>query len=220
VPGIGSEASGITYRADTRTYFAVSDLGALSEFNDKGRVLRQVKLSGFADVEGIAYVEDDTFAVVEEGNGRIVIFELKPKARAVLRSDAWAMEVDDTSGNRGLEGLAYDAKGKAFYTVKERGPRRIYKVTRAGKVTRLWDIEKHNLRLNDLSGIYFHAGTGHLLLVSDESRGVVECTTDGKYVSSIGIGLGKAEGVTMDDKGRLIVCGEDSQLQVYAKPKK
>ena len=89
-----------------------------------------------------------------------------------------------------------------------------------------WDVEKSSLNLSDLAGIYYHAGTGNLLILSHESMRLVECTTAGIKVGSFSLKAGSAgllrsipqpEGVAMDNKGNLYICSEPNLMYVFAK---
>ena len=81
--------------------------------------------------------------------------------------------------------------------------------------------------MSDLAGIYYDTKTGHLLILSDESKCVVECTVDGKkMVSRMFLKEGSAgltrtlkqpEGITMDDSGNLYICSEPNVLSVFSK---
>ena len=117
-----------------------------------------------------------------------------------------------------------------LYGVKEKHPRKVYAfAVRAGaeeKVRAPWDAERKSLGMKDLSGIHFHAPTRHLLILSDESRCLVECTTSGVEVSRMSLARGSAglkssvpqpEGVTMDGEGRLYIVSEPNMLYIFEK---
>jgi uncharacterized protein YjiK len=99
--------------------------------------------------------------------------------------------------------------------VKERGPKKIYKVSLSGGVSNPWDAQKDLLRLRDLSAVYFDRLTGHLILLSHESSAAVECSTEGKEISRLRLRMGKAEGITMDAERTLCICGEPNALQFF-----
>ncbi len=83
------------------------------------------------------------------------------------------------------------------------------------------------LFVRDLSSLQFDPGTGHLLALSDQSRLVLELDDDGKPISSLSLlrgqhGLSRsvpqAEGVAMDDQGRLYVVSEPNLFYRFEKP--
>ena len=218
VPGVADNASGLAWSPKTKTLFAVINAPeSIIEFTRAGEKKREIVLRGFADTEGITHVEGDTFAVVEEGRGMLSLITIVETTTVVEYNPKKAIRVDEEGGNEGLEGVAYDPKSRCFYAVKEKDPRKVYKVTRDGRVSNPWDAEKNSLGLSDLSDIHFDAKTGHLILLSHESRVAVECTVDGKELSRLRVPLGKPEGIALDDAGNLHVCGEPDDFLTFSR---
>ncbi len=219
IQGVSNDASGLAYSPKTKTLFLViNGTSEIFELTLDGKAKRRIRTRGFSDLEGIAYVSGDTFAVVEEGRGTLSRITIDEKTTTINYGMAKGVSIDGSRlGNSGIEGLAYDAKGKRFFAVKEKNPRRIYQIA-GSKVTNPWDIQKESLEMSDLSGVYYHQESGHLLILSHESRCLVEATVDGKEVSRLSIrGMSQPEGVTMDDEGTIYVCGEPDSFQVYKK---
>jgi uncharacterized protein YjiK len=237
VKGITDNASGMTYNWDTKTLFIVIDSPRkIVEVDKNGEMQRVITLNGFADPEGIAYLGDDTFAVVEEGRCNICVFKIAAgvetiDAEAVSRTKIETARV----GNKGLEGITYDAKNGRIYVVKEKRPRKIYAIDRkdlakgAEAVTHPWDAEKNSLDCVDHSDIFYHPGTGHFVVLSHESFCAVECDSRGAKLSRMSFradatglekDIPKAEGVTMDEDDVLYVCSESNFFYVFARGKK
>ena len=105
---------------------------------------------GFADTEGITHLGENRFAIVEEGQGTICLLAIDATTTRVTRDQADITEIEDIGGNQGLEGVAYDPKTGSFYVVKEKRPRKVYRVTRAGVVSHPWDAEKMGLRFEGM----------------------------------------------------------------------
>jgi len=225
-------ASGVTYSPKTKTLFVVCNgPTVIAELTTDGATKRLIDLEGFADTEGIAHVDGDTFAVAEEGRRRICLVTIGPQTKSVDYAGARKIQVDRaTGGNKGLEGVAYDPAGKQFFGVKEKGPLRVYRVVMATderkkpKVGLAWN--QWRFRLGDLAGIHFHAPTGTLLIVSDESKCVVECTVKGKPLGKLKLSRRSAgltrdvpqpEGVTADPAGTLYVVSEPNLLYIFTK---
>jgi uncharacterized protein YjiK len=221
IKGVTNDASGLTYSPKTKTLFLViNGTSEIFELTLEGKVKRRIRTRGFIDLEGIAHVAGDSFAVVEEGRGRLHRIRIDEKTTTIRGGGKGVMIDSSHLGNKGIEGLAYDAKNGRFFAVKEKTPRRIYEISGAD-VTKPWDIQKTSLAMSDLSGIYYHQKTGHLLILSHESRCLVEATLDGKEVSRLPLrGMSQPEGVTMDDEGTIYVCSEPSIFAVYKKKAK
>lgn len=225
IPGIRSNASGLTYRPDTESLFVIVDYPeSILELDLRAKLKRKIVLDGFHDVEGIAWLREDRFAIVEEGRCVLSLLQLTPETTVIRPADVKQKVIQRRGGgNKGLEGLCYDAGNMQFFVVKEKRPRKIYRWAYPTEgpvpVEHPWDIEKNSLGLSDLSGIAFDRGTGHLLILSHESQQVVECTVDGRKVGTV-LDLKKvpkAEGIALDRKGTLYICSEPDLLYIYTR---
>jgi uncharacterized protein YjiK len=92
-----------------------------------------------------------------------------------------------------------------------------------------WDAERIPTGCNDLSSITFHAPSGRLLLLSDESACVVECATNGQEVARMALRAGTAgltqdvqrpEGICFDSTGTMYICCEPNLLYIFDPPAK
>lgn len=230
IEGLTEDASGVTVCEETGTLFVVVN-GATSilELTLSGAVKRTIELRGFEDTEDLLWLRGTTFAVIEERRRNLCFFEVTPETTAVPYEKAIRHLIDDVpAGNKGIEGIAYDPKADRYLIVKEKMPRRIYGVQVSAAalptMTTPWDIEEQPLGMRDLSSIYFDPSSGHLLILSDESKCVVECTVEGEEVSRMSLAAGRAgldqeipqpEGVALDAKGRLYVCSEPNLLYIF-----
>ena len=232
---VADNASGLAFDPRSGTLFLVLNKPTqLVQLDPEGKTLRTIPLQGFDDTEDVVYVGGNTFAVVEERRRNVCFFPVDAGTTAVSYSSALRFLVDPVdAGNSGLEGIAYDSARRQCFVVKEKTPRRIYKFarpTRSGErlaISRPWDIEKEGHGCRDLSAVYFHAASGHLLLLSDESRCVVECTPDGHEIARLPLRAGSAglpadlvqpEGITLDAKGAMYICCEPNLLYIFEHP--
>ena len=148
VPPAGSllaqEASGVTYNWDTDTLFIVSD-GSTSivQVTKTGELIDSMTLppggspqgTEFYDPEGIAYIGDGQFVVVEERDRQAVLFTYAP-GTTLTRAATLTVKLGTTIGNEGLEGITYDPSTngnprptpntKGFIAVKEINPQGIF----------------------------------------------------------------------------------------------
>jgi uncharacterized protein YjiK len=227
IKGVRDDASGLTYNPKTKSLFLViNGRCEIVELSLEGRVKRVISTVGFSDIEGITHVKDDVFYVAEEGRGTICRITIQEKTEVIRYDSASVIRVAAGHlGNKGLEGLTYDPDGKRFFAVKESSPRRIYEIAEpeegkkgSPKVKNPWNIQSRRLGMRDLSGIYYHRKSGHLLILSDESSCLVEATLQGQELSRLSLkSAPQAEGVTMDDKGNLYICSEPNLFFVYKK---
>lgn len=230
--------SGLTYNLLTDSLFLVSNRPTtIIEIDQHGGEKRTIDLQGFQDTEGITHIRENLFAVLEEKRRSICIFEIDQQTTTINRAQTEIILIDPRpAGNKGPEGISYDPDGGRFYVTKEKNPRMLYRFPwptssqNSAEVSHPWDIQKNALSLTDLSGIFYHQGTGNLLMLSDESASVVETTITGKEISRLSLkkdgksGLQKdvpqAEGITMDNKGRLYICSEPDLFYVFSRTKK
>lgn len=92
-------------------------------------MLRRIPLLGFGDPEAIEYISPGVYVITDERRQRLISVQLDDSSTPVRADDAQQLSLGlGPSGNKGFEGLAYDAKGKRLFVAKERDPVRIYEV--------------------------------------------------------------------------------------------
>lgn len=221
-----AETSGLTWHAPSNTLFTITGkLPKLAQLSLTGDVLRTIELVGVADPEGIEALSDGRFALVDERRGRLMIFSLPAENRLDLST---AVQVDlgmlDDAflypKNKGLEGIAWDAAHSRFILAKERDPHALYSLEfdlLHNRVGDLQELPSDALFMRDISGLELDEHTGHLLVLSDESRMLLELDSRGEPVSFMSFMAGfnglqrsidQAEGVAMDGAGTIYVVGE------------
>lgn len=226
--------SGITYAAATHTLLGIQNKPTrIVELDLAGKQLRAINLTGFDDTEDLVSLGNSRLAVIEERRRTLTVVTVDPAANTIARPKQWLLIEPKQYENVGLEGIAYDPAGDRFTIVKEKTPRAIYSVSRTAKpgddasVTHPWDLEAGGFGLSDISGITFDPTSGHLLVLSDDSRTVVEATTNGVEVARLPLTAGSAgltadlvqpEGIALDDAGRLYIVCEPNVFCVFAKP--
>lgn len=235
VAGVEINLSGLAYDPQLELLWAVTngpnELLALSRDGD---LLRRYNLDGFHDVEAVSYVGDGRLVLAEERRRSLVVVDVPMDENGQLSPDG-ALERESypaltlalgKGDNKGFEGLAYDLAGDRLFVAKERDPRQLLEVGGLSKslqgdfslhVTDLYEKVEDKLFATDLSSVVFDQRSGHLVLLSDESKLLIEMTDSGKVVSfrSLAGGFGglregipQAEGVTIDDQGDLFVVSE------------
>jgi uncharacterized protein YjiK len=237
IAGVVSDLSGLTYDPDRRSLFAITNKQTeIIELSLQGEVLRRLPVSGLEDPEAIEYVAPGRYVVADERSQTLVELSIDDAATTVDATSARRLSIGiERNGNKGFEGLAYDRAGDRLFVAKEKRPLRIYEVkgfvSADGGSTRTLHIGTHaerdaGLPVRDLSSLHFHSPSGHLLLLSDESRVIVELDKQGKPREKLSLGKGKhglqkrvpqAEGLTMDDDGRLYVVSEPNLFYRFAR---
>jgi len=235
INGIDKDLSGITFNWDTDSLFAVIDESpVIFELSRQGVLLRKIKLKGFEDLEGICYLGKGKIAVVEERRRCIVFIAIDPSTDTIEKKNQKIISpMPGEYDNRGFEGIACDIENGNIYVAKERRPRKIIKISGIKfeplelnriEISNLWDTEPTGLKMRDFSGLHFDTATGHLLILSDESRVLAEITPRGVKVGILNLGKGdaglsagipKPEGVTMDRNGTIFIASEPNLLYTF-----
>jgi uncharacterized protein YjiK len=233
IQSVADDASGVTFNHKTGTLFVIeNDEPSIRELSTDGKELRSISLPGFNDAEGITWIENDTFGIVEERRRKLVIIKLPADITNVPYASAKQnILVEPTAyKNVGLEGVAYDQKNDRLFIVKEKQPRRIYELknwrntSKTIKATHPWDAEKLSHGISDMAGICVDPQSGNLLILSDESRCIIECTPKGKEIARLPLTAGHAglsanipqpEGITLAPDGTLYLCSEPNLLYIF-----
>lgn len=233
--------SGITYDYDRDRLLAITN-GApmeLLELSKGGDILAHYPLVDFEDTEGLVYLGNGRLAISDEQLQRLDVITLPDHPQPILASQAqWiTLDINPTHHNKGFEGVTYDRQHDRLFAIKERTPRQLFTVT--GMLTALSggplqltvsdrrDWVTRSVYATDLSDGYYDPRTGHLLLLSDQSKNITELDGDGRFVSirSLRAGLGglgrdapQPEGMTMDSAGNLYVVSEPNLFYRFSKP--
>lgn len=208
------EPSGLTYDPQTDTLWTVQDGGGgIYQIDKQGKVLETINIPS-DDLEGIAYKPDtDTFLLAEERKREILEVDRQGK---VLREINTPIKYSFWHINHGLEGVCYDPRRQSIFVANEKSPRMVVGLDMRGDVVGSFDVEG----VGDLSGMCYDDTNGNLLVLSHESRKVMEFTPDGKLLRSFSIdfpiSIEKAEGIAKDADGKMyIICEKRKVLYVY-----
>lgn len=232
-----SDVSALTFDPDRRSLFSVTNKPAkVIEMSLQGDLLRTIDLQGFGDPEAIEYVAPGTYVIADEREQRLVKVRIDDATRVLDAADFQQLSLGiGRNGNKGFEGLAYDAASQRLLVAKERDPVRIFEVLGFPHVDESQPLAlqvntdpKRDARLfvRDLSSLDFDSATGHLLALSDESRLVIELNTEGKPISTLSLLRGQhglqrsvpqAEGIATDDDGNLYLISEPNLFYVFRK---
>ncbi|GAB3378465.1 SdiA-regulated domain-containing protein [Azotobacter armeniacus] len=237
VAGVRNNLSGLAYDDERLHLWAViNNPEELLALSTEGEVLARYPLEGFKDVEGVAYLGGDLLLLTEERDQALVAVPVPTGPGALRRQDYRALTLgfDNPDGdNRGFEGVGYDRGGDRLFVATERSPLKLYEV-RGFKASLSGDF---NLKVLDrsawlnekfvgtgLSSVEYDQSSGHLILLSDESRLMVELDGRGDTVSLRSLWRGSAglkesipqgEGVALDEYGRLYMVSEPNLFYVF-----
>ncbi|MCY1279296.1 putative protein YjiK [compost metagenome] len=238
IEGVSQNLSSIAYDHDLGILLAVTNGGPMEllALTPAGNVIARYPLVGFDDPEGLAYMGDGLVAIADERKQRLVFFELPAIPGPIHLRDTKSLTLGILAGgNKGFEGLAYDPERDRLYVAKERDPRQLYaisgvKESLAGnlqlEVQDLTEWVERYVFSTDISSLDFDRRTGHLLVLSDESKLMIELSPEGRVVSYRSL-LGSSddlqntapqpEGIAVDDDGNLFVVSEPNLFYAFRK---
>ena len=198
------EPSGLSYTADGKDFFTVSDRGMIYKISHKGETIKQ-----------LAYEEEDFEGVtVDPINYHIYI--VKERSGELVKLDYNGNKISSyniigDSGNSGLEGVSYDSNNEIFYLLKEKNEGLLikYSITK-GKL-----FETRLQFAKDYSGIYFNNSTDNLWVVSDESKTLTKCSADGVKIKSYNIPISGIEGIVVNSQETEAYVVSDPNNKLY-----
>lgn len=217
-----AEASAVTYNWNTDTLFVLGDEGEyVVEVSKTGQQLSVMSLSGFDDTEGLTYIGNNRFVLVEERLRDATVFEYVAGGSA-SRASLQSADLGTTIGNIGLEGISFDPRDGSFITVKEAAPQQVNRNVidfdaGTATVTSLFTV---NFGVADLSDVQVLATVpslqggvdeDNLLIFSQESAVLLEVDRFGNILSQFDFSgiSSSAEGVTIDYDGIIYLVAEE-----------
>jgi uncharacterized protein YjiK len=224
IPSVDRDASALAIHSESGHLWTITDDKVrLVEFTNQGKLVRDVKLVGFDDAEGLCHVGGDRFLIAEEKRMCITLVDVPPDATK-LKSDGRCIDIDVKSKkNKGLEGVSYDAKTDTLFAVREDKPPAVFRVrpllARERARTEEWSLDLDGL--DDLSDTFFDVLTGWLWVLSDESQVAAAFDSQGERVTELRLKKGhhglredveQAEGIARDRHGTLYICSEPNEV--------
>lgn len=232
------DSSGLTYNAETHTLFTVlNQEPKLIELSLKGEILRTVHVQGVVDMEGITHVEGNQYVIADERDSRLILIDLEDHLSTldVTNEPKIRLGIND-SGNKNFEGISWDNHQKKLLVVKERNPKYVIAVKGlADKPTNGsidFDIEKlskyDNMlswAMRDLSSVNYLSKSGHMLLLSEESKLIKEFDENAKPIGALSLWRGfhglsqsvpQAEGITIDVNDNIYIISEPNLFYVFS----
>jgi len=235
---LAHEASAITYNRDTDSLFVVGDGGtAIAQVTKQGVLVDSMALAAgsspqgtyFYDTEGIAYLGNSRFAMVEERDRKLNEFTYQAGTTLGPTSAVRSVKMGTSIGNIGLEGLSLDPATGGFLFAKEATPMGVFQSTvnfAAGTASNgsattvnaenLFDTAKTGLTsVNDifaLSNVLQASAADYnsFLLISAADGKLLKMDRQGRIEGSLNFSAAaKNEGVTMDGAGNIYIVGEE-----------
>jgi len=224
----GLDFSGATFN-DDRTRLLVVDNGAneIYEFDVDAAgdivlpVRRVISFNvGAGDLEGIAWMGGDRYAILSENDAAVYIVDIPDAANVTTLNNGNVVSSFATGipeiGGFGNEGIAVDfnasAGGPTIFWVLDEGPTpRLYRFDELGNQTANIVIPG----ISDASGVFVSSMDDTIFIVSDESTSITQFEVDAAFTTLTPLStqsiseFEQAEGITFSaDMSSLYVVGE------------
>lgn len=246
---IPNNASGITWHEDLQQYLVVRNNAAdIYRYNVNFNYLGQLHISSInQDTEGLGFINGNEVMVVTENNHahKLEIDEFTTHINgSPSQTQAYRLLPFGVS-NKGLEGVAArkaEGGGLARVFACQEGTgtnssarmRVVYFDVPATDPLVLLSYEDNSLDViepfdaeqafagvvTDIAGMVYDPRTGHLIIVSQESRKAIQVNPDtGEIISQLSLsGAPQFEGVTIGPNGELVFVSEGNWIRIYELP--
>jgi len=236
IAGIDDDLSGLTYNTETNTLFSVlNGQPLIIELDLEGRLLRKIEVRGVKDMEGISHVEGKRYVIADEYDQRLLLLEISDDSDVIDVTSAPQLSLGITSNgsNKDFEGVSWDDKNRRLLVAKERNPLSIFEITGfvdgnrrqpSLNVSKITPHKFSNIKLRDFSSITYHDESGHLVLLSDESRMAAEYDFNGHAVGALALWRGfhglqknvpQAEGIAIGPDNSIYIVSEPNLFYVF-----
>lgn len=214
VAGVKSNLSGLTYSAEDRMLFAViNNPPELVWLTTEGQLVGRMPLQG------------NQFQIGSEKDGAVYKTQVDIQRGTMQIISMVKLEGYDKAKNKGLEGTAWDAKNERLYAAKERKPIMIKEVEMSKNgITRALP-SAITASVSDVSGLEYHAPTDSLLVLSDESKMILEVSSEWRvrdrlFLTAEWSGLRddipQPEGIAMDNENNLYIVSEPNLFYKFS----
>lgn len=226
VAGVKSNLSGLTYSTEDRMLFAViNNPPELVWLTTEGQLVGRMPLQGIHDPESIAWSGGNQFQIGSEKDGAVYKTQVDIQRGTMQIISMVKLEGYDKAKNKGLEGTAWDAKNERLYAARERKPIMIKEVEMSKNgITRALP-SAITASVSDVSGLEYHAPTDSLLVLSDESKMILEVSSEWRvrdrlFLTAEWSGLRddipQPEGIAMDNENNLYIVSEPNLFYKFS----
>lgn len=224
IDGVSENASGLTWNWDTQQLAMVTnDPPMLIHMSTEADVVGSQPLP-LEDVEGIAYIGNGSYAVIEERREEIVLVKWTPTSIDISGHLTVADHTALGRLNAGMEGIAYDQETQSVRVVNEKWPMRMWLTSATGHETGQSVACPGGQDLGDWAGLATIQASSHFLLLSEESKRVVELDQSCRLVAALSVASSKngampqPEGLTMIDQNTLYIVSEPNLIYRFTRP--
>ncbi|MBK7104609.1 MAG: SdiA-regulated domain-containing protein [Ignavibacteriae bacterium] len=199
------EPSGLYFDEITNSLWTVSDESSkIYQINFDGEVLNSFSLNGF-DLEGITFLNDTTIVTILERTREVVFLHINGKEIKRFSLNIYGKP------NSGFEGIEYNSINNHLYIVNEKSPCLLIETDLDGNI-----ISQNKIDFaKDLSGLCYDKTKNELWIISDESKAVFKCSTEGKLIQKYDVGIKQIEGIAINFSQNKLYIISDPEETLY-----
>ncbi|MDR1889363.1 MAG: SdiA-regulated domain-containing protein [Zoogloeaceae bacterium] len=236
ISGLTRNLSSLTYNTRTDTLFAtINHPPQVVEITREGHLLRQIPVTGIDDLEGISHVEENRFILIDERKQRVYWdVPIAPETQSIDVSRLPRLELGLLlNENFGFEGITWNHHTRQLFVAKEKPPR-IFVIHNPAQPERgdtfdlnIRDWSKPAAFMRDISSLSLNDKNGHMLILSDESKLLVEYSKEGELLGLLPLWIGwhglkrsipQAEGATVAPDGTIYIVSEPNLFYRFERP--
>ena len=224
---IEDDLSGVSINNDNgHLYLIEDDYGTIWETDQDLTLIRTIYGGEFGDTEDLVYLGNHEYAIVIE-SGELFIGGI-PTGDFDINIDPENFQkvtFDIHDENSGPEGIAFDTLSQTFFVVKEKNPMVFYQFQRPSGTSDTtiipnipFDAENEfEGIMEDLSSIVFDYRTGRVLILSDETKRLIDVDqSSGDIIGAMSIyNMEQPEGVCFNNGYDILVVGEPNYYTQY-----
>ncbi len=199
------EPSGLYFDEITNSLWTVSDESSkIYQINFKGEVLNSFSLSGI-DLEGITFLNDTTIVTILERTREVVFLNINGKEIKRFSLSIYGKP------NSGFEGIEFNPNNNHLYIVNEKVPCLLIETDLKGNI-----ISQNKIEFaEDLSGLCYDKAKNELWIISDESKAIYKCKTDGTLIQKFAVEIKQIEGIAINFKESKLYIISDPEEKLY-----
>ena len=204
-----SEPSGLSFSIDGKSLLTVSDqTGKIYRISFEGVLLETLQYNG-TDPEGITVNANTEEILIAEERSRNII-STGMQGNTIKK---YHLDIEENEVNSGLEGITYNSGNNHIYLLNEKKPGLLLELDEKYTL-----IKKTKLDFaSDYSGIFYDIREDVLWIVSDQSKTINKCKTNGTLIKSYRLTERKAEGIVVNSEKKIIyvVFDKSNKLKIF-----
>ncbi|MFZ1289797.1 MAG: SdiA-regulated domain-containing protein [Melioribacteraceae bacterium] len=199
------EPSGLYFEESTNSLWTVSDESSkVYNIDFSGNIINSFAINGF-DLEGITFINDTTIAIILERTREVVFLNSSGKEISRFSLSLYGKP------NSGFEGIEFNPNNNHLYIVNEKVPCLLIETDLKGNIIFQIKIEF----AEDLSGLCYDKAQNELWIISDESKAIYKCKTDGTLIQKFAVEIKQIEGIAINFKESKLYIISDPEEKLY-----